>query len=810
MKNMNAVPNGRSICRTTTPLLLLLILTLSTAWSQPSRIELVAHSSSTLSQSKQFNILLPEGYDTDGDRYPVVYLFRGAVNEWVDPTQDAARRGNIKTVYDSLYNKGRFGRMILVMPGLNAPATQLEYQYLVNDLLPYIDAHYRTIPDRMHRAVDGFSLGGTIVANLLSTVPRLFISYGSYDGTLSSPYYENSLMANASPALLYDVRSSQLLFHTASLGGNNNSSNMALFNILNAKGIFNTLPSFLLDPSAQHNWFYADWHVGITLPLHWKRMSAAANALSLILKSSLNGSTVSGTVPLSWSRTMVPNSITTRLFYSSDNGTIWKELFTTTGTDSTTQWNTVPLKDGTRYRLKGTVSGDSLFGSFITAPFTVNNPGNGAPDAAWLSLAAGDTLSGNAELQWLAADADGDAVTAQVEISYNGGTTWSLLRPAGANTGHASIPTAQLANGAIVRFRLTVSDGTLSAFTISPPVIIYNKRIQLGNALFMHTAGSSDATLSLVGVAADSLRQGNYTISFQSNSGKTTYSVVGSPGGTLVQNADALDGRTEGPLFNGMRLIIQDIPAPMVNDDSSRWTIGSSPLDAEVKLVDITDGAGVVPALPTAADYELRIAANIVDTSSALYGAVAQPVPFSVWNRTLQRKTTFLFVELDGNGRISRNDELYLLGEDPQGKPFLTWHLQFTGNEGAAEPLPGDRFLVKIMKPLTPADQYQLIYNPPLSVPRSNGVPDSYSLGQNYPNPFNPSTAITYQLAAAGKVTLKVYDLLGRNVATVVDGAQEPGTYTIQFDASGLASGVYYYRIEAGNFSAVRTMLLLK
>jgi hypothetical protein len=89
-------------------------------------------------------------------------------------------------------------------------------------------------------------------------------------------------------------------------------------------------------------------------------------------------------------------------------------------------------------------------------------------------------------------------------------------------------------------------------------------------------------------------------------------------------------------------------------------------------------------------------------------------------------------------------------------------------------------------------------------------VPDEYSLGQNYPNPFNPLTSISFGLPEAGHVKLAVYDLLGRQVALLVNGNREAGNHTATFDASNLASGLYIYRIEAGDFSAVSKMVLMK
>jgi glycosidase len=102
---------------------------------------------------------------------------------------------------------------------------------------------------------------------------------------------------------------------------------------------------------------------------------------------------------------------------------------------------------------------------------------------------------------------------------------------------------------------------------------------------------------------------------------------------------------------------------------------------------------------------------------------------------------------------------------------------------------------------------------PPLTgigVSRPGAIPREYVLAQNYPNPFNPATTISYQLRSAGGVTLRVYDVLGREVATLADGYQQAGSYTKSFDASRLSSGVYFYRLQAGSFVNTKKMVLAK
>ncbi|HKI47522.1 MAG TPA: T9SS type A sorting domain-containing protein, partial [Balneolales bacterium] len=105
-----------------------------------------------------------------------------------------------------------------------------------------------------------------------------------------------------------------------------------------------------------------------------------------------------------------------------------------------------------------------------------------------------------------------------------------------------------------------------------------------------------------------------------------------------------------------------------------------------------------------------------------------------------------------------------------------------------------------------------IIYNPLLTdvkdAPRT--PPESYSLSNNYPNPFNPTTNIKYSIPKAGHVLLQVYNMLGQRVATLVDKQQNAGYYTISFNASQLASGVYFYRIKAGSFVKTQKMMLIK
>ena len=92
----------------------------------------------------------------------------------------------------------------------------------------------------------------------------------------------------------------------------------------------------------------------------------------------------------------------------------------------------------------------------------------------------------------------------------------------------------------------------------------------------------------------------------------------------------------------------------------------------------------------------------------------------------------------------------------------------------------------------------------------ADGLPESYALNQNYPNPFNPSTQISYSLPNAGDVSISVFNVLGQEVMTLVDGHMEAGVHQVQFDGSAMASGMYFYRINTENFSETKKMVMLK
>lgn len=109
-------------------------------------------------------------------------------------------------------------------------------------------------------------------------------------------------------------------------------------------------------------------------------------------------------------------------------------------------------------------------------------------------------------------------------------------------------------------------------------------------------------------------------------------------------------------------------------------------------------------------------------------------------------------------------------------------------------------------------DGYPYLPQQPSTTPVENTktIPSNFFLSQNYPNPFNPSTQIKFGVPKNGIVSLKIYDILGREITTLVDGYRKAGNYRISFNASALASGIYFYKITTGNFTETKKMILMK
>ncbi len=210
-------------------------------------------------------------------------------------------------------------------------------------------------------------------------------------------------------------------------------------------------------------------------------------------------------------------------------------------------------------------------------------------------------------------------------------------------------------------------------------------------------------------------------------------------------------------------------------------------------------------------DY-FRVTAKVGDI------LVAETLPFDgpVWPRDFDAQ---MYLFGPDRAPITNNDDAAVTLED--GSVFDDWHSKIEHTVAVdgvyyflvisqdAHVAPNDPGESRWTDPARGEYKFRLTKITGVGV-EDGAQPQTFDLLANYPNPFNPTTTIEYQMPQAAQVTLEVYNILGQRVATLVDGLQAAGQYSVQFDATGLSSGMYLYRIKAGNYVSVRKMLLLK
>jgi len=254
-------------------LLLMIFIVPRLIIAQQSTLKVGTFYSTQLQRNIPFYILLPPGYEGSADRYPTIYMLRGAEWEWITPTQDESRGGrDLKTIVDGLYSERTIGKMIYVMPGLSQPATDQELSVMAYHMFPYIDSIYRTIPTRWHRGVDGFSYGGLDEMNVVCARPDAFSTAGSYDGSFwAFDYSKIYNMSTAKAAMFAGIR---FMHHSSSDHAAANYPDVRqLVDLMTALGWKNEFSEIRLAPDAVHNWWFADEHMLLTLPLHWETFS---------------------------------------------------------------------------------------------------------------------------------------------------------------------------------------------------------------------------------------------------------------------------------------------------------------------------------------------------------------------------------------------------------------------------------------------------------------------------------------------------------------------------------------------------------
>ncbi len=532
------------------------------------------------------------------------------------------------------------------------------------------------------------------------------------------------------------------------------------------------------------------------------------------------GEIISGTINISWDPNQ-SNVEKSYVLFSSDNGLNWNLIHIDSIGSNNFDWNTTDVTDGILNKLRvysyssnGTVLGET------EGLFTINNPGNTAPQIFITNVQSGDTLKEYYNVQWISGDADGDDFQIDLFYKVDDQPEWNTIVSGLTNVNEFEWNTWELPNSNSYQMEAISYSTSDSSNFIVEDFIINNDRLIFEDSLINLTSNIPATGIFEVHIVKQwKLTGHDYVVEFDSTSGdQLSYNVYDqSTGLKVVDDATEVNGVVEGPYFDGIRLYIENDtlePIEMI----SGWN------NAEVYDFVFNQFIWPIPLIigsPIRADFEIPIGEVGLDTSESIilgtYSFPSKPVNFTVQNLSTGKKQKFGFIESDtstGQGKFSIDgifkDRIIILDEDENGNQIFTYWTFLSTAGGFRQPATGDTLFLFTTKPFLKGDSIFFSTQNITSIENEADIPEDYFLSQNYPNPFNPSTTIEFGIARTSLVKLTIYDLLGQKVEQLQNGPLNPGHYKLKFDGNKLSSGVYFYRLEADNFVAVKKLLLLK
>jgi hypothetical protein len=491
----------------------------------------------------------------------------------------------------------------------------------------------------------------------------------------------------------------------------------------------------------------------------------------------------------------------------------WVEIATGLENNGSFDWNTTGVEDcafGTLKLIGRNAAGEPYSQSQTEHGFAINNPGNGKPFISIRNqeLQPDTTIAAPVyDIALLAADPEDSSLTVTGYYRISASDIWHPFDEFGMPSD--PVPTSRpvnlgdLLNSDTFQLKFTASDGEAAWSDSTASFRKQTPRVIVPPSNLSHLSGPANVPLEARVVNADKVRPDTYLISFDDTSafGEVRFSVYNQTQGVAVVSGAPLLPRQESLTFDGLSLYTELTQSEL---DAARSGWNRPPRtgwDFHLHRIDY-------PLLPlygyaNPSDYVVTFASQPIDTSIAWDPVfVPEPIPYRVTRAANGEKVSvFVF-------RGYAQEDI-LFAEVVDGVLTPTWELLLFFGNPDSNAANGDTLRIFTRKAVSFSDTYSLSGFSTFVAAEDVGMNSPY-LFQNYPNPFNPSTAIRYALVRPSDVTLTVYDVLGRRVATLVQGPQGGGFHEVQFDASGLASGVYLYQLRAGDFVQTRRLLLLR
>jgi hypothetical protein len=531
------------------------------------------------------------------------------------------------------------------------------------------------------------------------------------------------------------------------------------------------------------------------------------------ITSPAENSVLSGTATVKWD---VQGAVgqSTSCVYVTNNTTDWKLV----GVDNTgahsLQWNTALVPDGMFYTFAIATYAENGMGFVENEKlFTVNNPGPAKPEIRLTGPDKSRALEGMTPIAWRGGDADGDSCSVNLAYRLSSDSKWtSIVTNVSASLGSYKWDTRSVPNSTANDYELRaeiISNIDTSTFTTGGYSIMNLLSTQHGIVDVISTKTTGTGTLTCNVIDPRVMTGHSYLLTFSQKSDQTLSGDITdlATGAKKIIGLAPLDRYHESTTFDGIRVSVANEPMAI---DTSRcgWENNTSTFPMTVKIDPVNQ-----PFTRLLNDYRITFSNVNVDTVGDLDPSQfpIMPIPFTVNNQSTTSQSMPLVSDLDGSMSLTRGD-IIEIADMTHGALTAIVSVAF-GSPDWAGPLPtlGDVYVIKSKRPFLVGDS--IVFTPraiPMAVTGDPVLPAEYSLSQNFPNPFNPTTTIEFSIPVEHLVSLKIYDILGKEVATLVHDKFKPGRYSVRLNGASLTSGVYFYRLQAGSYTETKHFTLVK
>lgn len=538
--------------------------------------------------------------------------------------------------------------------------------------------------------------------------------------------------------------------------------------------------------------------------------------------------TIYNTFEVKWNSAISGGSV--EVWFSTNFGESWKKISDNVPNNGSYNWNTNSVEDCSFGLLKVFVKDNEgrLLGFSQSHPFTINNPGNGFPFIKILTEFNENTLitSDQFEIEALTGDPEFqnliiDIYYSVIDSFYNYSQSLSVQ----PDTVSKFIPVnfKIIPNSNNLSLKFIVSDGEKSYEAVTDNFKKHVNRTPHNQSHVQNLNWHSDAFIEVRVADSSAFNNHKYFISFDdtTNDDQKYYSIYDNTSGQYIVNNEPLGMNSETVMFGGMTLYAEDFKTEF-NEERSGWNI-NRPNNLLPSFNRFT--SPIINGYREPVDYIIPFSDSYNDSSDYLFGLLGPNAPpantninFKVFEKRKDEinRVKFIFTEASPvlKDTLSYADQITF--SDETGSK-LTWKAIMLGDNSPYNnyiPAAGDTLYLYTKKGLSVHDTL-VVYGPLLTGNNDKpAVVKNYKLQQNYPNPFNPSTVIEYSLPEKGLVSLKVYNILGQEVLTLVNEVKEAGNHKIDFNTGSLnkqlSTGVYIYRLEAGKYISAKKMIFLK